>query len=187
MINKKPITLNDDLFNAMVEVVSDNTCEYRHIEDYEKHLFSNLTFKNAVYYIAEQSAKKYNGDWRVAHISNSDLSFLHLETSEPVQLYRYSKDGSLGSDTINIDGRIFGLLISMHAYRFLYFANLQRGNRAQGLAYNNYGYRLKKAINQHSGIVVKQDWQASIGHEDSSALDNALDIINRYTEKDYAL
>lgn len=187
MINKKPITLNDDLFNAMVEVVSDNPCEHRHINNYEEHLFSNLTFKNAVFYIAEQSTKNYSGQWRVAHINGCDLSFLHLETDEPVLLYRANKDGVVGKDTIEIDGRVFGLLMSMHAYRFLYFASLQRGQRAQALTYNNYGYRMKKLINQHGNYFTKSDWQGKESKGDGDTINRAIEVINNYTQKDYAL
>lgn len=185
MINKKPITLNDDLFNAMVEVVSDNPCEHRHITNFEENLFFDLSFKNAVFYMAEQSARKYSGGWRVAHIKHSDLCFLHLETTEAVELYQFTKEGNISKDIVNVDGHTFGLLMSLHAYRFMYFASLQRGMKAQALTYNNYGSRLKKAINKHSKAFIAQAGHSDI--YDSEALQEAIEIINHNTEKDYAL
>ena len=187
MTHTKNITMNDELFKKLVDVVSDSSECHSDILNIEETLFADLNLKNAVLYMAENYSEVYVGQWRLAHCTRSDLCFYYLESDKPIQatnikLIREAEDSY---KTCQLDGRVFGLIMSLYAYIFLYYAHVQRFDKPRAMPFITDGYAIKRRFDELAKNFIEDPSLHNITENDAAQIKAMRTLIEVWTKEDY--
>lgn len=187
MTKFKSITMNDNFFSKFVDVVSDNSECHSDILDFEETVFSELTLRNAVLYMAEQHSESYQGDWKVAHCTRSDLCFYSLDSEAPIQVKDIKLSTTKAGDEPNylLDGKVFGLIMSLYAYIFLYYAHIQRKNKQAALSHSTDGHTVKRRFSNLAKSFIQDPTLYNITNDEADSIRAMRDFIETYTREDY--
>ena len=187
MTKFKSITMNDNFFSKFVDVVSDNSECHSDILDFEETVFSELTLRNAVLYMAEQHSESYQGDWKVVHCTRSDLCFYSLDSEAPIQVKDIKLSTTKAGDEPNylLDGKVFGLIMSLYAYIFLYYAHIQRKNKQAALSHSTDGHTVKRRFSNLAKSFIQDPTLYNITNDEADSIRAMRDFIETYTREYY--
>lgn len=187
MTKTKNITMNPKFFAKFVDVVSDNSQCHSDILNFEEAVFAELSLKNAVLYMADQHSNIYSGEWKVAHCTRSDFCFYYLETQNPVEAtnIKLNTVEEIDEPSYYLDGKVFGLLVSLYAYIFLYYAHIQRKNKSAAILHSTDGHTVKRRFATLAKGFFEEPNLHDINDNEANEIKAMLDFIETYTKEDY--
>ena len=187
MTHTKNITMNAKFFEKFIDVISENSQCHSDILDFEEAVYSELSLRNAVLYMADSHSEDYEGEWKVAHCTRSDFCIFFLETDQPIQTtnIKLSTDENSDDHGYQLDGKVFGLLMSLYAYIFLYYAYIQRKNKAAAIMHNTDGHTVKRRFTNQAKAFIEDPSLHNLNSDEVVGIKRMLSFIEKYTKEDY--
>lgn len=187
MTHTKNITMNGDFFKKFVDVVADSSDCHSDILNVEETVFSDLNLRNTVLYMAENHSESYEGRWKLAHCTKSDLCFYYLESDKPVQAtnIKLSTDAEGTDHTCQLDGKVFGLIMSLYAYIFLYYAHIQRNKKSRANSHRSDGHSIRRRFGRLAKDFIEEPSLHNITGNDAEQIKAMWVFIEKYTKEDY--
>lgn len=185
MADDGQIVMNDKFYNKLVDTVSEVIIPSDNLSA-EDRLTLNPSFKNGVFFVANELNSQYKGEWQTCHCKDSQEAFLELVTDEKMLIKQDQGEAEIPALEAEVDGRTFGLISSLLALGLLWYIAGSKKDM-QPDEYTTAADGIEQAIATTTEYFLYGDGRKDITQEEFREIESLSTVVMQFAKFKYEM